>query len=86
MCSVFARARAGLNGCGSAESSYMKKRTQGHTETTISGDTRADGSGAFELAPSVQIAYLWHASIFTREVLNGMLRIGFRQRNHSRGC
>jgi hypothetical protein len=32
------RDRAGLNGCGPAESSYMKKRTTGHTETTISGD------------------------------------------------
>jgi hypothetical protein len=36
------RDRAGLNGCGSAEASYMKHRTEGHTETTISGDTRAD--------------------------------------------
>jgi hypothetical protein len=49
----------------------MKHRTEGHTETTISGDTRADWSEAFELAPSLQIAYVWHASIFTREVLNG---------------
>jgi len=36
------RDRAGLNGCGPAESSYMKHRTTGHNETTISGDTRAD--------------------------------------------
>jgi DNA modification methylase len=71
------RDRAGLNGCGPAESSYMKHRTEGHTETTISGDTRADWSEAFELVPSIQIAYCWHASIFTREVLNGLLRIGF---------
>jgi hypothetical protein len=28
------RDRAGLNGCGPAEPSYMKKRTQGHTETS----------------------------------------------------
>jgi DNA modification methylase len=55
----------------------MKHRTEGHTETTISGDTRADWSGAFELVPSLQIAYVWHASIFTREVLNGLERIGF---------
>ena len=41
------RDRAGLNGCGPAEASYMKRRTQGHTETTISGDTRADWSAAF---------------------------------------
>src|SRR6202453_4647645 len=32
------RDRAGLNGRGAAESSYMKKRSLGHTETTISGD------------------------------------------------
>jgi DNA modification methylase len=72
------RDRAGLNGCGAAEPSYMKKhRTEGHTETSISGDTRADWSEAFELAPSLQVAYVWHASVFTREVLNGLLRIGF---------
>jgi DNA modification methylase len=71
------RDRAGLNGCGAAEPSYMKHRTEGHTETTISGDTRADWSEAFELAPSIQVAYVWHASRFTREVLNGPERIGF---------
>ena len=71
------RDRAGLNGCGPAEGSYMKKRTKGHSETTISGDTRADRSEAFELVPSLQMAYVWHASVYTREVLNGLLRIGF---------
>ena len=71
------RDRAGLNGCGPAEASYLKRRTEGHTETTISGDTRADWSEAFELVPSLQVAYVWHASVFTREVLNGLLRIGF---------
>jgi DNA modification methylase len=60
-----------------AEASYMKHRTEGHTETTISGDTRADWSEAFALVPSLQIAYVWHASKFTREVLDGLLRIGF---------
>jgi hypothetical protein len=29
------RDRAGLNGHGTAEPSYMKHRTKGHTETTI---------------------------------------------------
>ena len=38
------RDRAGLNGCGPAEASYMKHRTEGHTQTEISGDTRADWS------------------------------------------
>src|SRR5262245_28200080 len=71
------RDRAGLNGCGPAEASYMKHRTSGHTETTISGDTRADWSQAFELVPSLEVAYVWHASKFTREVLDGLLRIGF---------
>jgi DNA modification methylase len=55
----------------------MKRRTEGHHETTISGDTRADWSEAFELVPSLEVAYVWHASVFTREVLNGLLRIGF---------
>ena len=71
------RDRAGLNGCGPAEPSYMKKRTAGHTETSISGDTRADWSDAFALVPSLEVAYVWHASKFTREVLDGLLRIGF---------
>jgi DNA modification methylase len=71
------RDRAGLNGHGPAEPSYMKHRTEGHNETTISGDTRADWSEAFALVPSIQVAYVWHASLFTREVLDGLLRIGF---------
>jgi DNA modification methylase len=71
------RDRAGLNGCGPAEASYMKHRTEGHTNTSISSDTRADWSEAFELVPSLQVAYVWHASVFTREVLDGLLRIGF---------
>jgi DNA modification methylase len=71
------RDRAGLNGCGPAEASYMKHRTEGHTTTSISCDTRADWSAAFELVESLQVAYVWHASIFTREVLDGLLRIGF---------
>ena len=83
------RDRAGLNTAGPqrgmkgakptspAEPSYMKHRVEGHTETSISGDTRADWSEAFELVPSLQVAYVWHASAFTREVLNGLERIGF---------
>jgi DNA modification methylase len=71
------RDRAGLNGCGPAAPSYMKQRTTGHTETSISGDTRADWSDAFALVPSLEVAYIWHASKFTREVLDGLLRIGF---------
>jgi DNA modification methylase len=71
------RDRAGLNGHGPAEPSYMKRRTEGHKNTSISEDTRADWSEAFALVPSLEVAYVWHASKFTREVLDGLLRIGF---------
>jgi DNA modification methylase len=71
------RDKAGLNGCGPAEPSYMRHRTPGHRETSISGDTRADWSDAFALIPSLEVGYVWHASRFTREVLDGLLRIGF---------
>ncbi len=57
------RDRAGLNKHGPAEASYMKHRTEGHTNTSISSDTRADWSEAFELVPSLQVAFVWHASI-----------------------
>jgi DNA modification methylase len=71
------RDRAGLNGCGPAEASYLKHRTAGHTNTSISSDTRADWSEAFALVPNLEVAYVWHASKFTSEVLAGLLRIGF---------
>ncbi len=54
---------------------YM--RTEGHREVSISGDTIADWSHAFELVPSLQVVYVWHASVHTVEVVNGLLRIGF---------
>ncbi len=83
------RDRAGLNGKPEtasrartkegvpAEPSYMKHRTTGHNETKISGDTVADWSETFALVPSLEVAYVWHASKFTSEVLAGLLRIGF---------
>jgi hypothetical protein len=36
-------------------------------------------SEAYELVPSLEVGYVWHASKFTREVLDGLLRIGFEQ-------
>jgi len=71
------RDRAGINKHGPAEASYMKHRIAGHTNTSISSDTIADWSHAFELVPSLQVAYIWHASRFTSEVLAGLLRVGF---------
>jgi hypothetical protein len=55
-----------------AEPSCMKHRTASHTETSISGDARVDGSGAFDLVPSLQVAYVCHASKYAREVLDGL--------------
>jgi hypothetical protein len=45
--------------------------------SVISGDTKADWSDAFALVPRLEVAYVWHASKLTREVLHGLLRIGF---------
>lgn len=69
------RDRAGLNALGAAQPSYM--RGEGHKHTTISGDTRADWSEAFELVPSLDTAYVWHASAYSIEVGAGLRRIGF---------
>lgn len=74
------RDRAGINKAGPAEPSYMKHRTEGHTQTTISGDTIADWSHAFELVPSLQIVYVWHATSHLIEVAQGLQRIGFELR------
>jgi DNA modification methylase len=71
------RDRRHLNQCGPAEPSYLKRRIEGHRQTSISGDTIADWSHAFELVRSLQVGYVWHASLFTTEVLSGLQRIGF---------
>ena len=70
------RDRAGLNGLGPAEPSYLQ-RGDGHKNTAISGDTKADWSDAFELVPSLDTAYVWHASAYSVEVGSGLRRIGF---------
>lgn len=70
------RDKAGLNIHGPAEPSYMKRREK-YKNAEMSFDTKADWSDAFELVPSLQSAYVWHASSFTSDVLRGLLRIGF---------
>ena len=55
-------------------------RTVGHRNTTISGDTRADWSEAFELVPSLEVAYVWCATSGMIEVASGLERIGFELR------
>jgi DNA modification methylase len=52
-------------------------RTQGHINTTFSGDTRVDWSEAFALVPSLRVGYVWHAGVHAREVAEGLERIGF---------
>ena len=69
------RDRAGRNGLGPAEPSYL--RSEGHTNTSISGDTKADWSDAFALVPSLKVAYVWHADRHTVEVGLGLRGIGF---------
>ncbi len=73
------RDRAGKNALGAAQPSYMQ-RAEGHGNTTISGDTIADWSHAFELVPSLRVAYVWHASAHTLEVGLGLRRIGLELR------
>jgi hypothetical protein len=59
------RDRAGLNGCGPAEPSYLE-RTEGHRNTSISSDTRADWSDAFALVPSLEVAYVARLEVHPR--------------------
>jgi ParB-like nuclease domain len=70
--------------CGDATNEGAVARLLGERQvrllvTDIRGGTRADWSRAFELVPGVEAAYVWHDSKFTREVLDGLLRIGFEQ-------
>ena len=52
-------------------------RTEGHRNTTVSGDTRVDWSEAFELVPSLTVGYVWHAGVHAAAVAAGLERIGF---------
>jgi hypothetical protein len=67
------------NGLGPAEKPYMVEhvRTEGHQNTTLSGDTRVDWSAAYELVPSLEVGYVWHAGVHAAEVAAGLIRIGF---------
>jgi DNA modification methylase len=86
------RDAAGNRALGRAEAPYIgrpraeddtraargaRSRKPGHRNTTLSGDTRADWSEAFDLVPSLAVGYVWYASAHTLEVLQGLLAIGF---------
>jgi DNA methylase len=53
------------------------ERTLGHKNTTLLGDARVDWSEAFELVPSLQVGYVWHAGVHAAAVADGLTRIGF---------
>ena len=55
----------------------LPRRTAGHTNVTVSGDIRADWSEAYELVPSLQVGYVWHAGVYAGPVAAGLERIGF---------
>ena len=74
------RDRAGLNRSDHAVSTYVKRRTEGHTVTSMAGDAIADWSPAFSLVPSLAIAYVWHATSHMIEVAEGLRSIGFELR------
>ena len=57
--------------------SYMKIAMGGKG---ISGDTIADWSPAFALVPSLNIAYVWHATSHLIDVAIGLQNIGFECR------
>jgi DNA modification methylase len=52
-------------------------RASDHATTSLTGDDRVDWSAAFELVPSLRVAYVWHAAIHAPEVAAGLTRIGF---------
>jgi hypothetical protein len=57
-----------------------RRRSGRHRHTSIRGDERSDWSGAYELVPSLTVAYVWMASVRACEVEAGLERIGFRVR------
>jgi len=66
---------------------YMQKegavggRTDGHQNTTLSGDTIVDWSRAYALVPSIEVAYVWHAGVYASKVAIGLQSLGFEIRS-----
>jgi DNA modification methylase len=71
------RVKRGHNEMAPAAASYMKT-TLG--KVSVSGDTIADWSVAFEHAPSLRVIYVWHAAMHSHTVRAGLERIGFEMR------
>jgi DNA modification methylase len=72
------RDRAGINRrSGSAGGRGGGQPREGYAHTSIVGDDRCDWSGAYELVPSLSVAYVWVASARACAVEAGLERIGF---------
>jgi hypothetical protein len=56
------------------------RRSGGHQNVTLSGDTIADWSAVYALVPSLEVAYVWHAGLHAAAVAQGLLDIGFEIR------
>jgi DNA modification methylase len=75
------RDHAGLNSRADGSSGRGRGRPmEGHAHSSISGDERCDWSEAYELVPSLTVAYVWVASARACEVEAGLERIGFQVR------
>jgi DNA modification methylase len=75
------RDRAGLNTRSGSSSGRARGRPlDGHASTSIASDDRCDWSAAYELVPSLTVAYVWVASARACEVEAGLERIGFQVR------
>lgn len=75
------RDRAGLNSRpGSVGGRPRGLPLDGHAHSSIASDDRCDWSAAYELVPSLAVAYVWVASSRACEVEAGLMRIGFRVR------
>lgn len=64
---------------GKATSGNRTERAgpEGYDTKTIGEDVRVDWAEAYELVPSLQVAYVWFADKFIAEVSAGLQRIGF---------
>jgi DNA modification methylase len=75
------RDRTGLNKRPDASGGRAHGRPkEGHAHSSINGDQRSDWSEAYELVPSLTVAYVWVASARACEVEAGLERVGFRVR------
>lgn len=58
-------------------SRYKGQRHAEHRTTSMSGDTRVDWAEAYQLMPSLQVAYIWHAGQWSDEVAAGLRTTGW---------